>query len=239
MQVREVQRIEPVIVMRCLSHRRHLTFLDSAVGHELFGGYSYLTCDPFSTYIVADGQASCNGEVLHGDPRRVLRTLLAQYPQEHRPDIPPFQGGAAGFFAYDLNETLERLEALAVRGQGFPQSILHLYDVVVSFDHRDHRCWIVSTGWPEQDPARRSARARRRSDEFRELLAGQQSPLNDSGSTTGPWESNFSREGYIRAVRRVIDLILAGDVFQANISQRFSARLSTPFDPLSFYCRLR
>ncbi|MCA6112958.1 aminodeoxychorismate synthase component I [Bradyrhizobium cenepequi] len=238
MHVRELQWIEPVTAMRCLAHRPHLTFLDSAARHELLGRYSYLSCEPFSTYMVADGQASWNGEAL-GDPWGALRTLLARYRQEHRPDLPPFQGGAAGFFGYDLNRTLERLPAPAISGQGLPQSILHFYDVVISFDHRDDRCWIVSTGWPEQDPARRSERARRRADEFVALLAGPKTPRNGPPGTAGAWHSNFSREGYIAAVRRVIDLILAGDVFQANIAQRFSAHLSKSFDALAFYCQLR
>ncbi|MCK1517556.1 aminodeoxychorismate synthase component I [Bradyrhizobium sp. 190] len=239
MHVRELQWIEPVTAMRSLAHRPHLTFLDSAARHELLGRYSYLSCDPFSTYMVADGQASCNGEALEGDPWKVLRTLLAKYPQEHRLDLPPFQGGAAGFLAYDLNRTLEQLPAPAIPGLGLPQSVLHFYDVVVSYDHHDDRCWIVSTGWPEQDPARRSERARRRADEFAALLASPKSPRNRALGTPGGWHSNFSRDGYIAAVQRVVDLILAGDVFQANIAQRFSARMSPSFDPLAFYCQLR
>ncbi|MFC7700902.1 aminodeoxychorismate synthase component I [Bradyrhizobium sp. GCM10028915] len=240
MHVRELQWIEPVTAMRCLAHRAHLTFFDGAARHELLGCYSYLTCDPFSTYIVADGQASCNGEALEGDPWEVLRTLLAKYPQEHRPDLPPFQGGAAGFLAYDLNRTLERLSVPTIPGQRLPQSILHFYDVVISYDHRDDRCWVVSTGWPEQDPARRAERAGRRADEFAAaLLAGPKTSGSNSPGRDAAWHSNFSREAYIAAVRRVIDLILAGEVFQANIAQRFSARLSTSFDPLAFYCQLR
>ena len=239
MHVRELQWIEPVTAMRRLAHRAHLTFLDSAVTLELLGRYSYVTCDPFSSCIVAEGQVRCNGEALEGDPWAVLRTLLAKYPQEYRPDLPPFQGGAAGFLAYDLNRTLERLPVPAIPGQRLPQAILHFYDVVVSYDHRDQRCWIVSTGWPEQDPARRSERARRRADEFAGLLSCPKSPRNDTPGKVGPWQSNFSREGYITAVQRVIDFILAGDVFQANIAQRFSASLSSSFDPFVFYYQLR
>ncbi|MCK1408269.1 aminodeoxychorismate synthase component I [Bradyrhizobium sp. 76] len=239
MHVRELQWIEPIKAVQCLAHRPHLSFLDSAATHELLGRYSYVTCDPFSTYIVAGGRASCNGEDIDGDPWEVLRTLLANYPQEHRPDLPPFQAGAAGFFAYDLNRTLERLPAPAIPGQRLPHSILHLYDVVVSYDHRNNRCWIVSTGWPEQDPARRGERARRRADEFAALLANPKSPRIVLPGTAGAWNSNFSREAYITAVQRVIDLILAGDLFQANIAQRFTARLSTIFDPLTFYRQLR
>lgn len=238
-QVRDLQWIEPVTAMRRLAHRPHLTFLDSASRHGVLGRYSYLTCDPFGTHMVVGGRASWNGDALEGDPWDVLRAVLARYPQEQRPDLPPFQGGAAGFLAYDLNTTLERLRTPATPGQRLPQSILHFYDVVVSFDHSHGRCWIVSTGWPEQDPGRRAERAGRRADEFATLLARRMSPPNNSTAVVGSWHSNFSREGYIAAVQRVIDLILAGDVFQANIAQRFSARLSTSFDPLAFYCRLR
>ncbi|MDA9464790.1 aminodeoxychorismate synthase component I [Bradyrhizobium sp. CCBAU 53415] len=239
MHVRELKWIEPVKALRCFAQRPQLTFLDSAAGHELLGRYSYLTCEPFSTYLVADGQASWNGEALAGDPWEALRGLLGRYKEAHRPDLPPFQGGAAGFLAYDLNRTLERLPPPSILGLRLPQSILHFYDVVVSFDHRHHRCWIVSTGWPEQDPTRRADRARRRADEFAALLARPKSPRIIIPSTAGAWHSNYSRERFIAAVQRVVGLILAGDIFQANIAQRFSARVSPLFDPLSFYCQLR
>ncbi|MCP3392105.1 aminodeoxychorismate synthase component I [Bradyrhizobium sp. CCGB12] len=239
MQVRELPWIDPVTAMLRLAHRPHLTFLDSAARHESLGRYSYLACDPFSTYMVMDGQASWDGRAIKGDPWEMLRALLAKYPQEHRPGLPPFQCGAAGFLAYDLNRTLERLPAPAFPGQRLPQSILHFYDVILAHDHRDDRCWIVSTGWPEQDPVSRRARAGRRADEFAAHLAGPGRLWNGFPGTLGEWRSNFSREGYIAAVQRVIDLIFAGDIFQANVAQRFSARLPTSFDPLGFYCRLR
>ncbi|MGL3104677.1 aminodeoxychorismate synthase component I [Bradyrhizobium sp. BR 1432] len=239
MHVRELQWIEPVKALRCFAQRPQLTFLDSAAGHELLGRYSYLACEPFSTYLVADGQASWNREALAGDPWEVLRGLLARYKEAHRPDLPPFQGGAAGFLGYDLNRTLERLPPPSVLGLRLPQSILHFYDVVVSFDHKDHRCWIVSTGWPEQDPTRRADRALRRADEFAALLARPKSPRIIIPSTARAWHSNYNRERFIAAVQRVVGLILAGDIFQANIAQRFSARVSPLFDPLTFYCQLR
>ncbi|MHB0773854.1 aminodeoxychorismate synthase component I [Bradyrhizobium sp. 1.29L] len=239
MYVRELEWIDPVSAMRRVAHRPHLTFLDSAAKHDPLGRYSYLACNPFSTFMVADGQASYNGEALMGDPWEILRSLLAKFPQVYRPDLPPFQGGAAGFFAYDLNRTLERLPMPEIRARRPPQSMLHFYDVVLSYDHRDHRCWIVSTGWPERDATRQKERARARADGLTALLYSANQAENECPGTLGVWDSNFSRAGYVAAVRRVMDFILAGDVFQVNIAQRFSMRLQPSFDPFAFYSRLR
>lgn len=233
MHIRELPWIEPVTAMPSLAHRSNLTFFDSAARHESLGRHSYLCCDPFSTFKVVEGRATWNDEPLEGEAWKALRALLAKYPQEHRSDLPPFQGGAAGFFGYDLNRTLERLPAQRP-GEGLPQSILHFYDLVISFDHAQRRCWIVSTGWPEQDPACRSERARLRLREFAAMLARPKPTLDEFTDTVDGWRSNFRHEDYVAAVRRVIDLILSGEVFQANVAQRFSARLPTSFDPLAF-----
>lgn len=239
MHVREVSWMEPVAALQCLADQRHLTFFDSAMRHETLGRYSYLACDPFGTFAINDGRPSWNGEALVGDPWCALRALLATYAQEHRPDLPPFQGGAAGFFAYDLNRTLERLPSPLIPGPDFSQSILHFYDVLIAYDHRNHQCWIVSTGWPEQEARRRGVRALRRADEITRLLARPRALQDSPSDPTSAWCSTFSRDHYMAAVQRVIELILAGDVFQANIAQRFSATLSPSFDALAFYCRLR
>lgn len=239
MHVRRLYGIEPVVAMRRLAHRPHFTFLDSALRQEQIGRYSYLSSDPFSTLVVSDGQASCDGELLDGDPWSVLRNLLAKYPQVHRPDLPPFQGGVSGFFGYNLNRTLERLPAPAICGQSLVQSVLNFYDVVISYDHHNDSCWIVSTAWPEQDAARRIERARRRADEFADLLGRVEVPRSGLSRTAYAWTSNFSRENYTTAVRQVIELIFAGDVFQTNIAQRFSAKLPTSFDVIDFYSKLR
>lgn len=91
MHIRKLQWIEPVTAMRRFADRAGLTFLDSAATYKLLGRYSYLTCDSFSTYTVADGQVSCDGRALEGDPWEVLRTLLAKHPQDHCPDLPRFR----------------------------------------------------------------------------------------------------------------------------------------------------
>jgi para-aminobenzoate synthetase component I len=107
----------------------------------------------------------------------------------HGPNLPPFRGGAAGFFAYELNRALEQLPV----GQGVPQSVLNFFDVVIVYDHYESRRLIVSTGWPERDPIRRSERARRRADELTTLLERRISSAPPWRNAIGVWNSNFSR----------------------------------------------
>jgi para-aminobenzoate synthetase component I len=239
LHVREIAGLDPVEALRRLADRPNLTFLDSAAAGGALGRYSYLACDPFGSLEIADGRAAWNGERIDGDPWQALRLQLARYRQERRHDLPPFQGGAAGFFAYELNRTLERLPDAARPEPGARQAVLHFYDTVLAFDHLSGKSWIVSTGWPEQNPELRHRRAISRTDDLAALLARPApSPAKRHGAAL-EWRSNFDRTGYVASVRRVIEAILDGDIFQANIAQRFAADLPPDFDPLAFYLRLR
>jgi para-aminobenzoate synthetase component 1 len=225
--------------MQVLADLPHLTFLDSATAPGSVARYSYLACDPFGTYAVVDSKPVYEGVFLDGDPWETLRGLLTKYAQESIPGLPPFQGGVAGFFGYELNRTLEKLRPPDMRGRKLPEAMLHFYDVVLAYDHRLKKCWIISSGWPEQGDGRRNERARSRADELSARLGrpapAQRAPIGAVGS----WQSNFSRERYVTALQDVIELILAGDIFQANIAQRFEAALPADFDPVGFYIRLR
>jgi para-aminobenzoate synthetase component 1 len=238
MHVRELPWLEPFSAVRRLSDRPHLTFLDSAAPHGGLGRYSYLACDPFAVFTVLDGHAHIDDAPVDGDPWQVLRRLLGQHAQDRREDLPPFQGGAAGYLGYDLNRTLERLPPPS-GGMALPEALLPLYDVVVAWDHDARRVWIVSSGWPEPESAIRQARGVQRAEWMLALLGRPAPDLPDNPSIGGAWRSNFSRERYKEAVSRVVELILRGDIFQANIAQRFSAELPEAFDPLEFYARLR
>ncbi|MGH7005989.1 MAG: aminodeoxychorismate synthase component I, partial [Alphaproteobacteria bacterium] len=117
----------------------------------------------------------------------------------------------------------------------------HFYDVVLAFDHQSHEAWLVSSGLPEKsDPARR-----RRSDE-RAALVLQALDRKETEAASGSvriarssWRSNFSRQSYMQAVGKVVEYILDGDIFQANIAQRFVADLPDDFAPWLFYKALR
>lgn len=201
----------------------------------LHGRWSFIAADPFDTFVFREGDDA--------PPFETLKMRLAPWRLPSSPSLPPFAGGVAGFFGYDLGRSLEKLPPrampFAVDDQHLPDMALGFYDMVVAFDHLLERASIVSTGWPERDGEARRRRARCRAGEMRERIARRHVPRKTRAEAVPAIASNFTRAEYERAVARVVDYIHAGDVFQANLSQRFEAWLGAGDTPYDLYLRLR
>ena len=226
-------------------------FLDSAATATRLGRYSFVTADPVDV-IESKGSSGALDDV---------RARLAAHRAEPIAGLPPFQGGAAGYIAYDWGLTLERLPAPRLDDLALPDVVVGIYDWVLAWDHVASRAWLISTGMPETDDVARAARALQRANEIRRRLdqdtpshprtLAPSHPRTLAPRTLAPsylvedawWDpsfelrSSFTRSGYLDAVQRVRDYIFAGDIFQANLSQRFEAPLRE--SPWSFYSRLR
>jgi len=228
---REIAYADPADLLVRFSGLKDLTFLDSALQQGELGRYSYLAADPFETFTLAEGESG--GAALARLDRRLSRWKLSPIA-----GLPPFQGGFAGFIAYEFARLLEPQIKARTPAPDIQPITLQAYDTVVAFDHHARRCWIISTGFPETDPHERIARAEQRIADFEAHCLSPRAAVQ-SDHIIGGWQSNFTRPDYEAAIQRTIDYILAGDIFQANISQRFSAAIPAGFDPLAFYLKLR
>jgi para-aminobenzoate synthetase component I len=225
-----------------------LLFLDSAADPEHLGRHSFLAADP-ATAVRSKGalmqQLTPGGEWIRadGDPLSQVRALLAPFESEPLAGIPPFQGGAGGYVGYDWGATLERVPPARHDDLAIPDVMLGVYDWVIAWDHAARRAWLISTGIPERGTAREHRAARRLEFAKRRLRSDSPAVRRSGGPPDRPAapsypvpdipnvRSNFTRAGYLDAVARVIEYIFAGDVFQANLSQRLQARLTrTPFE---------
>ncbi len=239
--VQEIPYTDPLAAFTPCAADPFAIFLDSSLTADRRGRYSFIAADPFLTLTSQNGHIRLGGQTFTGDPFAVLREQLAQYPLAPLPDLPPFQTGVAGYFGYDLCHHLERLPAPRHDDRLFPDLSLGFYDVVMAFDHHQQRAWIFSSGYPERDAAR-TTRAQARTKYFQSRMTRSQSPLSNLHPPTSnfsPPTSNFTRPAYEAAVQRVIDYIYAGDLYQANLSQRLQAALPDGDSPFALYQRLR
>ncbi len=262
-QVLDTPRTEPCVepltgltpwgICQRLADREHLLFLDSAQKSEL-GRYSFVSADPACWLTSHQGWISENGKfICVADPLLVLADRLAAFKTESIDELPLFQGGAAGLFSYDLCHHIEVLPRPEYNDFSVADMAVGIYDWVIAFDHLTEQAWLISTGYPEPDPQRRAARARRRAEQVQRWLdrslplpsgrgvggAGQcsietpQFPVDSLPGVT----SNFSRDQYRQTVSRAIEYTHAGDCFQVNIAQRLLA--PARIAPLDLYEKLR
>jgi para-aminobenzoate synthetase component 1 len=222
-------------------------FLDSSMDPAWLGRYSFMGSDPFLVLRSHGEEITLiwNGETKsqRGNPFNIVGELLATYSLDGCPEGIPLAGGAVGYFGYDLCHFIERLPSTAVDDLHLPECYLAFYDVVLAFDHETGRKYLISTGFPDLDEAKREPKAKERLKEVGERLQSRfVSSFNQELSPISTAEnillkSNFSYDEYLRAVETAREYICAGDIFQVNLSQRFEATLN--ISPYELYQRLR
>ena len=253
---RQLSPIDIQVALQRLSSLPGCLLLESVqpvgtIDRKPLGRYSFVMADPFKSVVVPVGAP---------DPLTEIQSLLEEYATETIDGLPPMQGGVAGMFSYDLNRSFEKIGVAAHDEFELPAIVVGVYDVVIAWDHFENKTWLISQGFPETEPAAREKRAGERSDFFESLLFGDTdvaehestncpAPAKDlaaknlapqfscSHPTLDQLMSDFSADDYVAAVQKCIDYILAGDVFQVNLSQRLLHPVTS--DSVTLYRRLR
>jgi anthranilate synthase component 1 len=174
------------------------------------------------------------------DPYAAVAARLQRYRPAPVPGLPPFAGGAVGFFAYDLVRTVEPLGEPNPDPLGLPDMALMVTDAMLIFDHLRHELTILACAFVEEDGSVEAAyeKAAATIAEMRERLRGAvPAPAHPTVAEPPEFESNVSREEFEASVARIVKYVHAGDAFQVVPSQRFSA--PAPVEAFSVYRGLR
>jgi anthranilate synthase component 1 len=228
--------------------------LESVVGGERLGRYSFLGSGPFlrfqsfgnrvqihETPLPEPGTsrrpASPVQEFEHPDPLRLLEERLAAYRTPHVPGLPRFSGGAVGYAGYDAVRYVEHLPNPPPDDRQLPDLCFAFYDRMVIFDHINKTIAAVAHAHIDpHDPARSYQAACARVDRLVERLQQgvadlQLTDIAPVGEVQRAYQSNFSREGFEQAVDKCKEYIKAGDIFQVVLSQRLATETGArPFD---------
>ncbi|MDB2683174.1 aminodeoxychorismate synthase component I [Alphaproteobacteria bacterium] len=135
---------------------------------------------------------------------------------------------AAGYFGYDLGRTLEKLPQDTIENKDVPIMAIGLYDFAIEFDHAKQKAQIIIYA---ENP-------KERKQEILHVISQTKPELQNAPSQLH-WTSNFTENAHKEKVQKIIDYIHEGDIFQANLSQRFSADLPEIFNTWEHYKALR
>lgn len=206
------------------SQLENCLFLDSSSEQPLVRSrYSFLMAQPVATFRAKVGEQNVFSR---------LRKFANQFDADSDPALPPFQGGLAGFFSYDIARSLESIPAPTFDDFQMPAAFFGVYDVVAAIDKETDSVFVISQGW-NTTGEKSSNRVKQRLDHFLAIIKTDSQPhevkrqqTEKLSTPTWPTEkldglsSNFSKPDFLNVVQKTIDYIFAGDIFQANLAQQ-------------------
>ncbi|MBI3994572.1 MAG: anthranilate synthase component I family protein [Nitrospirae bacterium] len=222
----------PVSAYERIANGPYSFLLESIKGVKNTARYSFVGTEPFLVLktkgAVVEIKRRGKFEPVPGTPLTVLKNLLDELSTPKMEGLPPFFGGGVGLFSYDLARFFEKLPRLAKDDLHCPDLLVMFVDTVIAFDHEQKTLRIIYT-----PPRSRILNTDRKAlleegltkiahVEKRLLDAVQPPSRKQNPLSTAQPESNFTKAQYLDRVRRCKEYIAAGDIYQANLSQRFS-----------------
>ena len=207
-------------------------FLDSGQPMSQFGRYDIMVANPFvrlvtngEQTVIVDGMGERSSK---NDPFELLKETLSPY-RIAKTEL-PFEGGAIGYFAYDLARRVEHLPSVSLDAENMPQMVVGIYDWALVVDHQLRRTYLVSHGMNGETEV-----------DWPSLCAIFDGPLMQATKAdfkiSSALQSNMDYTQYGAAFNRVKQYIHEGDCYQVNLAQRFSAHASG--DAWTAYLALR
>jgi anthranilate synthase component 1 len=221
---------------------RHSFLLESVVGGERFGRYSFiglpartwLRTSGWTTEVLTDGQVVESHE---GNPLDFIAQYQARFKVALRPGLPRFCGGLAGYFGYDTVRYIEPRLAQVHKdgGIGTPDILLLQTEELAVIDNLSGRLYLIVYADPREPEA--YFRAKRRLAELTDKLKYSVTAPPVRRGVSHAVEREFAKDDYLAAVLRAKEYIAAGDMMQVQIGQRLKKRYTE--SPLSLYRALR
>jgi len=237
----------PVSALMKLRAKPHLFLLESVEGGEKWGRYTFLGFDPHCIFIVrgADVLIQQNGEMRTqkhgGDPLGLLKAILYSFRPVPIDGLPRFYGGAVGFLGYDMVRYFESIPARAQKDLQSDDAVFLLTDTLMIFDNVRHTIKVVACALTEgrNDLQAVYDEAIARIVKMIELIKSpaETGELLHNARDNTPPRSNMTPEAFKAMVKQAKEYIVAGDVIQVVLSQRFQREHRT--DPIDLYRALR
>ncbi len=230
------------LYLKLAGGRKHSFLLESVVGGERFGRYSFiglpaktlLRARGFRTEVVTDGVVV---ETHDGNPLDFIATYQARFQVALRPGLPRFCGGLAGYFGYDAVRYIEPKLAATWKPGGIdtPDILLLQTEELAVIDNLSGRLYLIVYADPRAPESYFSGK--KRLSELADMLRYSVTAPAVRRGPSHAVEREFEKADYLAAVLKAKDYIAAGDMMQVQIGQRLKKRYTE--SPLSLYRALR
>lgn len=232
---------KPLDAFLKLKHLPHLVFLDSSRFHSKHGRYSFLAADPIVKIETKEDKTEIKSKRgclnFRGDPWEILDSMLSRFRAPTPELSQSFPNGAAiGFLGYELGQWLENVRIAKTTLVPSPDLWFGFYDVVFAFDHLEKKAWLISSGLDEVG-CHSYKQAEFRKDQFLDELQSSISPFPSQLHSQDQIVQLISQREHENAIRKALQYIRQGDIYQVNLTHPFLGTLSGSSHDI--YLRLR
>src|SRR5262249_3542807 len=224
--------LTPVTLFRRMRAAGDESFLlESVEGGESVARYTFLGTGPSARWTVRDGSARIERgdavEPCNGPPLSNLIRLVSNGPFVPDPELPPLSRGAVGYLAYDAVRLFEEIPDRHAREGAIPDGLFLLFDAVAAFDHPRQRLLLLTTLDPTGGEGADTAAdaALERLDRLERFLHAPPPVRPTVSGSVCRFDPVMPRERFLAAVESAREAIAAGEVYQAVVSQRWTARM--------------
>ena len=241
--------VTPITIFKQLEREHFCFLLESVEGGEKWARYSFIGRNPFLTIksygnkIIID-KRDRGIEETEGNPIEVIKSIIGQYNGAVIPNMPRFNGGAVGFFGYDLIRHYEKLPNMVDDDMKLPECHFMFTDEVVAFDHMKQKIFIIVNmhvdGEVEALYSQTVERIKRIYEEIASKVVSGNSINQKTYENTNKeinTKSNITKEKFCENVKTAKEYIKDGDIFQVVLSQRLM--VETQIEPFNVYRSLR
>lgn len=225
-------------------NRKPSFLLESVVGGEKWGRYSFIGIDPqitikFHRDTVTIKKSLRTESYKNINPLVFLKEYFKSFNAYIDPALPRFFGGMVGYISYDIVKIYEKVSEYSKKSLDIPEIFLMIPEVLLIFDNLKQSVIIVVNAFVDGDIKKVYEKAKQKIDEIIQALRYEKNErfrsyffnTTHQGSYLDSFRSNFTKKGFLRAVKKAREYVLSGDVVQVVLSQRFeTTRLCHPFD---------
>ena len=234
----------PISVFRRMGEERNCFLLESIGQNYLTARYSFIGRNPFLIFSSLGSQITVTEggkeKTFCGKPMEELEKIVTRYKAPVLDGVPSFNGGAVGFFAYDIIRQYEDLPDVNADELDIPDMQFMLTDEIIAFDHIRQKIVIIVNIHAEGDIGAQYKKAAQRLLEIKSEISAESARLkaDDKRETvTEKIVSNVTKEEFCENVLKAKEYIKNGDIFQVVLSQRFTVK--TNVSPFNVYRALR
>ncbi len=233
--------------------RKYSCLLESVEGGEKIGRFSFIAIEPFLifttnknevTLIEIDEEKTKTQHFKSLNPYNELRKIFKRFSSPASLDLPRFYGGTLGYISYEAIRYFENIPITKENDLQLPELFFIFPKTLIIFDHVNHKIKILTNAVIKSKHTNLEKIYKQSCkeinniiDKINKTLPYKKLKFPQNIPTKSLLTSNFTKKEYISAVSKTKEYIMAGDIIQAVISQRFSTEINIP--PFDIYRALR